>query len=54
MDKDVETANVITNCVGDDGAAFGCGNIRGDEQIRVSEFGRCLSSGGEDLNTCLL
>ena len=49
MDEDVETADAITNCVGHDGAAFGCGKIRGDEQIGVGELGRCLSSGGEDL-----
>ncbi len=48
MHDDVDAAEALTNRVRHDRATFGGCNIRRDEQIRVGEFGRCCSGGGEN------
>jgi hypothetical protein len=53
MDNDIDATEAITNRVGHDRAAFGGRKIRRDEQIGVSKFRGCFSSGGKHLHTSL-
>src|SRR5437879_12650467 len=53
MDDDVDAAEAMKDRLGHDGAAFGSGDIRRNEQIGVGESGGRRTSGGEDLRTDL-
>ena len=49
MHDDVDAVEAIADRVDHGRAAFGGGNIRGNEQIGIGEFGWRRASGGEDL-----
>src|SRR5438874_2324448 len=48
VDNDVDPAKAVTNRLGHDRAAFGSGDIGGDEQLGIGQLGGCGAGGGED------
>ncbi len=51
MHNEVHAAEPFTNRVGHTCAAFGCSNVRRDEEVGFRSFGGSSSSGGENPHT---